>query len=328
MAGEADGEVVVPPTLQALLAARLGQLETAEAQRCSRGAAIEGELFHQGAVHALSPEKTQVTPHLAALVRKELIRPEKSQLTGDDGFRFRHLLLRDAAYEALPKAVRAELHERYATWLDQHEADLVELDEVLGYHLEQAYRYRAELGTPDDGTLAAAAQRRLTAGGYPRAATPPGLRRAVSLFGRATALTGRRGSTSPSKPSSATPCSGQAGGTKRSGAQMPSPSAPHSRVIVSASSAGGCWEACYASTSTGRRNGEAGRAHRAKVPSAQRSGPNGDGHARWTHRWRPVSRPSSTLAGRAISRPRSRAHWPTIAFSARHTRLGTARVAR
>jgi class 3 adenylate cyclase/tetratricopeptide (TPR) repeat protein len=186
MAGEADGEVVVPPTLQALLAARLDQLETAERSVLER-AAIEGEVFHRGAVHALSPDETQVTPHLAALVRKELIRPDKPQLAGEDGFRFRHLLLRDAAYEALPKAVRADLHERYATWLDQHEATLVELDEVLGYHLEQACRYHAELGMPDDGTLAAAARRRLTAGGH-RAALRQDYRAAVSLFERAAAL--------------------------------------------------------------------------------------------------------------------------------------------
>jgi class 3 adenylate cyclase/tetratricopeptide (TPR) repeat protein len=186
MAGEADGEVVVPPTLQALLAARLDQLEAAERSVLER-AAIEGEVFHRGAVHALSPDETQVTPHLAALVRKELIRPDKPQLTGEDGFRFRHLLLRDAAYEALPKAVRADFHERYAGWLDQHEANLVELDEVLGYHLEQACKYRAELGTLDDGALAAAARQRLTAGGH-RAARRQDYGAAVSLFERAAAL--------------------------------------------------------------------------------------------------------------------------------------------
>ena len=79
-----------------------------------------------------------MTPRLAALVRKELIRPDTAQLPGDDAFRFRHLLIRDAAYDALPKATRAELHERFADWLEEHGADLVELDEILGYHLEQA----------------------------------------------------------------------------------------------------------------------------------------------------------------------------------------------
>ena len=186
MAGEAKGEVTVPPTLQALLAARLDQLVTAERSVLERGA-VEGEIFHRGAVQALAPEETQVTPRLAALVRKQLVRPDKTQLRGEDAFRFRHLLIRDAAYEALPKATRAELHELFASWLEQHGAELVELDELLGYHLEQACRYRAELGMPDDGILAAAARRRLTAGGH-RAQSRADYGAAVSLFERAAAL--------------------------------------------------------------------------------------------------------------------------------------------
>jgi class 3 adenylate cyclase/tetratricopeptide (TPR) repeat protein len=186
MAAEAEGEVVVPPTLQALLAARLDQLEPAERRVLERGA-VEGEIFHRGAVQALAPEETQVTPRLAALVRKELIRPNRPQLAGEDGFRFRHLLIRDAAYDALPKAVRADLHARFATWLEAHGTELVELDEILGYHLEQACRYRAELGLPDDPMLAAAARRRLTAGGH-RALLRSDYGAAVSLFERAAAL--------------------------------------------------------------------------------------------------------------------------------------------
>ena len=118
MAGEVDGDVIVPPTLQALLAARLDQLEPAERNVLERGA-IEGEIFHRGAVQALTPDEPQVTPRLAALVRKELIRPDRPQLAGDDGFRFRHILIRDAAYDALPKSVRADLHARFATWLER-----------------------------------------------------------------------------------------------------------------------------------------------------------------------------------------------------------------
>jgi class 3 adenylate cyclase/tetratricopeptide (TPR) repeat protein len=163
MAAGAKGEVRVPPTLQSLLAARLDQLETGERTVLERGA-VEGAVFHRGAVQALAPE-TPVTPRLAALVRKELIRPTRAQLADEDGFRFRHLLIRDAAYDSLPKAARAELHERFARWLEEHGAGLVELDEILGYHLEQACLYRAELGTPDDGILSGVARRRLAAAG-------------------------------------------------------------------------------------------------------------------------------------------------------------------
>jgi class 3 adenylate cyclase/tetratricopeptide (TPR) repeat protein len=186
MAGESEGEVIVPPTLQALLAARLDQLQTAERRVLERGA-VEGEIFHRGAVQALAPEESQVTPRLAALVRKELIRPDKPQLPGEDGFRFRHLLIRDAAYDALPKATRAELHERFAFWLEEHGAELVELDEILGYHLEQACRYRAELGVPRDDELAQRAHGRLAAAGL-RADERNDVNAAAGLLRRALAL--------------------------------------------------------------------------------------------------------------------------------------------
>ena len=83
------------------------------------------------------------------------MRPDRPQLPGDDAFRFRHLLIRDTAYDALPKAARVELHERFADWLEENGTSLVELDEILAYHLEQAYRYRKELGA-SDGTEAVA----------------------------------------------------------------------------------------------------------------------------------------------------------------------------
>src|SRR6266508_1272905 len=76
MAGEAEGEVVVQPTLRALVAARLDQLDPAERAVLEWGA-IEGEVFHRGAVQALAPADTEVTPRLVALVRKELIRPDR-----------------------------------------------------------------------------------------------------------------------------------------------------------------------------------------------------------------------------------------------------------
>jgi class 3 adenylate cyclase len=157
-----DGQVEVPPTLRALLAARLDQLEERERRVLERGS-VEGELFHRGAVQALAPEEPEVLPRLAALVRHELIRPERPQFAGEDGFRFRHLLIRDAAYDALPKAVRAGLHCRFAAWLEER-GTLVELDELVGYHLEQAARYQAELGEPDRALALQAGDRLVLAG--------------------------------------------------------------------------------------------------------------------------------------------------------------------
>jgi class 3 adenylate cyclase len=185
MAREAAGDVAVPPTLKALLAARLDQLEGEERQVLERGA-VEGEVFHRGAVQALSHDG-QVTPKLAALVRRELIRPDTSQLAAEDAFRFRHLLIRDTAYQALPKAARAELHERFAGWLEERGADLVELDEILGYHLERAAQYRQELGQADlalveraGDRLAAAGRRALWRGDF--RASAPLLGRALELL--------------------------------------------------------------------------------------------------------------------------------------------------
>jgi class 3 adenylate cyclase len=189
MAGSArDAEVVVPPTIQALLAARLDQLEPEERVVLERGS-IEGEVFHRGAVQALAPEESRVTSRLGALVRKDFVRPDRSHLPGDDGFRFRHLLIRDAAYDALPKAARAELHERFADWLLPHAAELVEADEIMGYHLEQAHRYRVELDQlgAETTTLARRAGQ-LLASASSRALLRDDLRAAVSLLERAVAL--------------------------------------------------------------------------------------------------------------------------------------------
>ncbi|HYZ76059.1 MAG TPA: adenylate/guanylate cyclase domain-containing protein [Gaiellaceae bacterium] len=180
-----NGEVEVPPTLKALLAARLDQLDEPERRVLERGA-VEGEIFHRGAVQALGPEEIQVTTRLAGLVRRELIRPDRAQLPGDDGYRFRHLLIRDAAYDALPKAVRADLHARFAAWLDERGHALVERDEIVGYHLEQAGRYRAELGQPDRA-LADRAAARLAAAGN-RAIDRRDYGAAAALLGRAAEL--------------------------------------------------------------------------------------------------------------------------------------------
>ena len=178
--------VFVPPTIQALLAARLDQLDEGERAVLERGA-IEGRTFHLGAVQALAPDHHDVVKRLTSLVRKELIRPDTSRVPTDEAFRFRHLLIRDAAYDALPKSTRADLHERFARWLEEHASGVAELDEILGYHLEQACRYRRELGQPFDEHVATRARSHLTAAGR-RAYARADFGAAVALFERASAL--------------------------------------------------------------------------------------------------------------------------------------------
>ena len=97
--------------------------------------------------------------------------------------------MRDAAYDALPKAERAELHERFADWLEEHGSEVVELDELLGYHLEQAYRYREELGMLDgrSSALATRAGERLALAGR-GAILRQDSRAGVSLLERAAEL--------------------------------------------------------------------------------------------------------------------------------------------
>ena len=160
-------QITVPPTIHALLSARLDRLGRDERAVIERGS-VEGKVFHRGAVAQLSTDdlRKSVWSHLQTLVRKELIRPDRTDLPGEDAFRFRHLLIRDAAYEAMPKELRAELHARFADWLEQIGAEhLAERDEIIGYHLEQAYRYRTELAPVDDETqeLALRAGERLAA---------------------------------------------------------------------------------------------------------------------------------------------------------------------
>jgi tetratricopeptide (TPR) repeat protein len=142
-------EVTVPPTVQSLIAARLDRLGPDERSVIERGS-VEGKLFHMGSVTALAPEdeRAEVPDRLMSLVRKELIRPDRSELIGDEAFRFRHLLIKDAAYDSMSKKTRADLHQRFAEWLlAQASPARGGIDAILGYHFDQAYQYRVELGS-------------------------------------------------------------------------------------------------------------------------------------------------------------------------------------
>ena len=164
---QGDTDVAVPPTIQALLQARIDSLGGDVRVVLERGA-IEGEVFHRGAVVELLPVELRpgLETHLSSLIRKELIWPERSLTPGEDAYRFRHILVREVTYASMSKALRAQLHEGFATWLEGRNAkSTVEQDEILGYHLEQAYRFRLELGDVDDESLPARAAARLLEAG-------------------------------------------------------------------------------------------------------------------------------------------------------------------
>ena len=144
----------IPPTISILLGARLDQLPEAD-RRVLECAAVVGRTFSAGALAELLPDRELegLPGRLAQLSRRDLIRPDRSDVPDDQAYRFRHLLIRDAAYEAVPKRERAELHERFANWLEGRAVgDPGACGLIVGYHLEQAYRYRVELS---DGVPAA-----------------------------------------------------------------------------------------------------------------------------------------------------------------------------
>jgi DNA-binding SARP family transcriptional activator/class 3 adenylate cyclase/tetratricopeptide (TPR) repeat protein len=186
--GGSAEELVLPPTIEALLAARLDRLPTAERDLLER-AAVEGVVFHRGAVTDLLPaaERAEAGAHLLSAIRSNLVRPQPADLPGEEGFRFAHVLVHAAVYASMPKELRAQLHEAFADWLEGHGTTLLELDEVLGYHLEQAARYRRDLGQPDD-CLAERAGERLAAAGR-RALWRGDEGAAASLLDRAVELT-------------------------------------------------------------------------------------------------------------------------------------------
>jgi class 3 adenylate cyclase/tetratricopeptide (TPR) repeat protein len=181
----------VPPTIQALLAARLDQLDAGDRGVLTR-ASVVGQEFEQTAIEELSPPavRPQVHIRLLELVAKQLLRTAVSTLLTSEAFQFRHLLLRDAAYEAVPKARRAELHERFAGWLEVTMGERArEYAEIIGYHYEQAVRYLAELGPLGEHAREVGGQAAAHLGvSGTRAVARGDMRAAANLLSRATAL--------------------------------------------------------------------------------------------------------------------------------------------
>ena len=186
-----EGPLEIPPTIQSLLAARLDRLGPDERTVIER-ASVVGKRFWAAAVVDLSAESAResVRANLELLVGKDFIGPDRSVVPGEEGYRFRHQLIRDAAYNGIPKGERAGLHEHFARLIeDRAGPNVVEVEEILGYHLEQAVHYRTQLGRPDERTAALAgeaAERLARAGSRAHAREDAG--GAANLLGRAAAL--------------------------------------------------------------------------------------------------------------------------------------------
>ena len=137
-------------------------------------AAVVGREFSVAALAALVPpevaDRARGAPRLAG-AQRACSSPARSSDPDGDQYGYRHILIRDAAYESLPKQTRAELHERFADWLEERLGErLEEHEEFVGYHLEQAQRYLGELGPADEHARALAAQGGVAPGCRPVAA--------------------------------------------------------------------------------------------------------------------------------------------------------------
>jgi tetratricopeptide (TPR) repeat protein len=128
--------------------------------------------------------------HLPDLVSRGLIQPEASTLLNQDAYRFRHILIRDAAYAAMPKAARSSAHRHFAAWLESAAGSRsVEYEEILGYHLEQAFHLLSQLGNVGGEELKLARRAGAQLGSAGRKAFARGdIAATVSLLGRAHVL--------------------------------------------------------------------------------------------------------------------------------------------
>ncbi|HEX5591552.1 MAG TPA: adenylate/guanylate cyclase domain-containing protein [Candidatus Limnocylindrales bacterium] len=143
--------ISIPPTVQALVAARLDAL-AAEERAVIEPASVIGMSFAEEAIAELvdADLRDRLVEDLGALVAKQLVRPATSE---DVVYRFGHLVIRDTTYGSLLKRIRARLHERFVLWAERVNRERgreTEFEEILGYHLESAFRYRTELGVIDD----------------------------------------------------------------------------------------------------------------------------------------------------------------------------------
>jgi class 3 adenylate cyclase/tetratricopeptide (TPR) repeat protein len=167
----------VPDTLQALIAARIDNLDPSAKTLLQRGAVI-GRVFWRGALEHLSPDVEDHESLLEDLLQREfLLREARSSISGEVAYRFKHALIREVAYTGLAKLSRAQYHARFAQWLEERTGE--ELVEIRAYHLDQSVEFLTELegAPPEDlaqetaAALVKAAKRAIAREAYPNART-------------------------------------------------------------------------------------------------------------------------------------------------------------
>ena len=135
----------VPESLQALIGSRLDAIPGGD-KRVAQQASVVGAVFWHGAVAHLAGSLDNLEERFQTLERRDFIdRRGDSTIAGEREFAFKHILIRDVAYERLPKGRRAELHVRFSEWVTGLPAPEHELVEIVAYHLEQACRLASEV---------------------------------------------------------------------------------------------------------------------------------------------------------------------------------------
>lgn len=192
------GELVVPPTLQGLIAARLDQAP-AGVKRLLQQASVVGKVFWTDALAGLDGADDPAELLIEAARRELVVELDERGLGGGVAFQFRHILIRDVAYDSIPKEERARLHDAFGRWLERAAGERVEeYADIVAYHADQAFNLADELGEPAAADLGRRALTLLTTRGR-RAWHAKDLRAVRSFYSRAAHAASRTGASGPER---------------------------------------------------------------------------------------------------------------------------------
>ena len=181
--------LAVPESLQTLIGSRLDALPVGE-KSVAQQASVVGGYFWRGAVAHLARTSDGLDGRLDELERRDVIHHrDESSIAGDREYQFEHILIRDVAYERLPRGRRAELHVRFSEWIGGLPSGEHELVEILAHHLEQACKLARQIQqspVPPPVAEAVAALMRSAE----KAKSRDGMREADRFYARALELTG------------------------------------------------------------------------------------------------------------------------------------------
>ncbi len=186
-----DGDFPVPPTVAAVIAARLDRLSSDDKLVVQRAAVIGKDFDAEAVAHLVSgPERRRLAERLRRLEKRGLVARRPDDGSGSGSYTFTHILVQEGAYQTIPKGLRASLHAEHAEWLEDRHRDHPEgYEEIMGYHFERAFTYKTELREPEESTatLARRAAHHLSSAGR-RAVARGDMSAAAKLLWRAQSM--------------------------------------------------------------------------------------------------------------------------------------------